>query len=92
MEQKQSQRFVMTNTVIGSAFHEEKDLNMKIVEKPSEQVWQDKESGKVKQGEMPPFAKATLIAGVGDVLPEDLLKKSSKKKVENKAVKPSEDK
>ena len=41
---------------------------------------------------MPPFAKATLIAGVGDVLPEDLLKKSSKKKVENKAVKPSEDK
>ena len=82
----------MTNTVIGSAFHEENDKNMKFVEKPSEQVWQDKESGKMKQGENPPFAKATLIAGVGDVLPEDLLKKSSKKKVENKAVKKSEDK
>jgi len=92
MEKKQSQRFVMTNTVIGSAFHEENDNNMKFIEKPSDQVWQDKESGKMKQGEMPPFAKATLIAGVGDVLPEDLLKKSSKKKVENKAVKKSEDK
>ena len=64
---------------------------MKIVEKPSEQVWQDKESGKMKQGEMPPFAKATLIAGVGDLIPEGLNKKSVKK-VENKAVKKSEDK
>ena len=53
---------------------------------------QDKESGKMKQGEMPPFAKATLIAGVGDPLPEGLNKKATKKKVENKAVKPSEDK
>ena len=91
MEKKQSQRFVMTNTVIGSAFHEEKDLNMKFVEKTSEQVWQDKESGKMKQGENPPFAKATLIAGVGDLIPEGLNKKSVKK-VENKAVKKSEDK
>jgi hypothetical protein len=91
MEQKQEHRFVMTNEVVASAFHEEKDLNMKIVEKPSEQVWQDKESGKMKQGEIPPFAKATLIAGVGDLIPEGLNKKSVKK-VENKAVKKSEDK
>ena len=87
---KQSHTFVMSTQVVGSAWDMEK--NMKYVEKPEQQVWQDKESGKMKQGEMPPFAKATLIAGVGDVLPEDLLKKSSKKKVENKAVKPSEDK
>ncbi len=92
MDKKQSQRFVMTNTVIDSAFHEEKDTNMKYVEKPSQQVWQDKESGKMKQGEMPPFAKATLIAGVGDPLPEGLNKKSAPKKAETKAVKPSEDK
>ena len=65
--------------------------NMKYVEKPEQQVWLDKESGKMKQGEMPPFAKATLIAGVGDPLPEGLNKKSAKK-AETKAVKPSEDK
>ncbi len=41
---------------------------------------------------MPPFAKATLIAGVGDPLPEGLNKKSAPKKAETKAVKPSEDK
>ena len=81
----------MTNEVVASAFHEEKDTNMKYVEKPEQQVWQDKESGKMKQGEIPPFAKATLIAGVGDPLPEGLNKKAVKK-VENKAVKKSEDK
>ena len=92
MDKKQEHKFVMTNEIVASAFHEEKDTNMKYVEKPSEQVWQDKESGKMKQGEMPPFAKATLIAGVGDPLPEGLNKKATKKKVENKAVKPQEDK
>lgn len=82
----------MTNTIIGSAFHKEKDLNMKIVEKPEEKVWLDKESGKMKQSDEAPFAKAALVAGIGDVIPEELGKKSSKKKVENKAVKPEEDK
>jgi len=34
-----------------------------------------------------------LIAGLGDMIPDvDLKKKATKKKVENKAVKPSEDK
>jgi hypothetical protein len=36
---------------------------------------------KMKQGENPPFAKATLIAGVGDPLPDGLnWKKSCKEK------------
>ena len=92
MDKKQEHRFVMTNEVVASAFHEENDTNMKYVEKPEQQVWQDKESGKIKQGEMPPFAKATLIAGVGDPLPEGLNKKAAKKKAETKAVKPEENK
>ena len=91
MDKKQEHKFVMTNEIVASAFHEEKDKKLKYIEKPSEQVWQDKESGKMKQGEMPPFAKATLIAGVGDPLPEGLNKKAAKK-AETKAVKPSENK
>jgi hypothetical protein len=40
MENKQSQSFVMSNEVIGSAFHEE-NKNMKFIEKESDFVWQD---------------------------------------------------
>jgi hypothetical protein len=88
---KQSQRFVMTNTIIGSAFHEENKI-MKYIQKESEKVWKDKETGKFAQGEKSPFHKSVLVAGMGDPIPDVKLEKKAVKKVENKAVKPSEDK
>jgi len=90
---KQSHTFVMNTEVVGSAWDNlENNKNMKRVEKLEEKVWKDKVSGKLAQGASAPFAKATLVAGIGEIIPEGLDKKSSKKKVENKAVKPSEDK
>jgi hypothetical protein len=89
---EQSQRFVMTNTIIGSAFQEE-NKNMKYVQKADEKVWKDKKTGKFAQGEFSPFGKSVLVAGMGDPIPDvKFEKKATKKKVENKAVKPSEDK
>ena len=87
---KQSHTFVMSTQVVGSAWDMEK--NMKLVEKPEQKVWKDKESGKMKQCADNPFEKGTLVAGLGDPIPAELGKKAAKKKVENKAVKPSEDK
>ena len=87
---KQSHTFVMSTQVVGSAWDMEK--NMKLVEKPEQKVWKDKESGKMKQSKENPFEKGTLVAGMGDPIPAELGKKATKKKVENKAVKPSEDK
>ena len=90
---KQSHTFVMTTQVVGSAWDNlENQKNMKLVEKLEDKVWKDKETGKLKQGANPPFAKASLVAGIGDPIPAELDAKASKKKVENKAVKPSEDK
>ena len=88
---EQSHRFVMTNTIIGSAFHEE-NKNMKYVQKSDEKVWKDKETGKFAQGEKSPFLKSVLVAGMGDPIPDVKFEKKALKKVENKAVKPSEDK
>ena len=88
---KQSHTFVMSTQVVGSAWDMEK--NMKLVEKPEQKVWKDKESGKMKQCADNPFEKGTLVAGLGDPIPDiKFEKKATKKKVENKAVKPSEDK
>ena len=87
---KQSHTFVMSTQVVGSAWDMEK--NMKLVEKPEQKVWKDKESGKMKQSKENPFEKGTLVAGIGDPITAELGKKATKKKVENKAVKPSEDK
>jgi hypothetical protein len=93
MDQKAELKFVLTNEIVGSAFHEEKDKNMKYVEKLEEKVWQDKDSGNFAQGSECPFEKGTLVAGLGDLIPDvSFKKKATKKKVENKAVKPSEDK
>jgi hypothetical protein len=86
---KQSHTFVMSTQVVGSAWDMEK--NMKLVEKPEQKVWKDKESGKLKQSKENPFEKGTLVAGLGDPIPEGVNKKAVKK-VENKAVKKSEDK
>ena len=92
MEKKAELKFVLTNEIVGSAFHEEKDLNMKYVEKLEQKIWKDKKNGKLAQGFECPFEKGTLIAGVGEMIPDVGLKKKAAKKVENKAVKPSEDK
>ena len=87
---KQSQRLVMTTSVIGSAFHTGE--NMKVVEKESQQVWKCNRTKKYAQGAKSPFVTAVLIAGMGDPIPDVSFEKKAVKKVENKAVKKSEDK
>ena len=90
---EQSQKFVMTTNVIGSAFH--LGENMKIVEKPSEMVWKCNRTKVFAQGEKSPFVASVLVAGMGDPIPDvefEKPKKKAAKKVENKAVKPEEDK
>ena len=86
---KQSHTFVMSTEVVGSAWDMEN--NMKLVEKPEQKVWKDKESGKIKQSKENPFEKGTLVAGMGDPIPEGVTKKAAKK-AETKAVKPEENK
>jgi hypothetical protein len=86
---KQSHTFVMSTEVVGSAWDMEN--NMKLVEKPEQKVWKDKESGKMKQSKENPFEKGTLVAGMGDPIPEGVTKKAAKK-AETKAVKPEENK
>jgi hypothetical protein len=89
---EQSQKFVMTTNVIGSAFHSG-DNDMKVVEKESEQVWKCNRTKVYAQGAKSPFVSAVLVAGMGDPIPDvKLEKKAAKTKVENKAVKKSEDK
>jgi len=84
----QSQRFVMTTSVVGSAVH-----SGERVEKLEEQVWKCNRTKKFAQGKKSPFVASVLVAGMGDVIPDvKFEKKAAKKKVENKAVKPSEDK
>jgi hypothetical protein len=91
---KQSQRLVMTTSVMSSAFHTG-DENMKVVEKESQQVWKCNRTKVFAQGEKSPFVSSVLVAGMGDPIPDvefEKPKKKAVKKVENKAVKPSEDK
>ena len=88
---KQSQRLVMTTSVMSSAFHTG-DENMKKVEKESQQVWKCNRTKKYAQGAKSPFVSSVLVAGMGDPIPNVELEKKAVKKVENKAVKKSEDK
>ena len=94
MEKKQSHSFVLKNEIIGSVFHEE-NKNMKFIEKEADFVWKDNETGKFAKGKDCPFLSGVLVASMGDPMPDikiDAPKKKAAKKVENKAVKPSEDK
>ena len=95
MENKQSHSFVLKNEIIGSVFHEE-NKNMKFIEKEADFVWKDNETGKFAKGKECPFLSGVLVASMGDPMPDVKIdapkKKTTKKKVENKAVKPSEDK
>jgi hypothetical protein len=88
---KQSQRLVMTTSVMGSAFHTG-DENMKVVEKESQQVWKCNRTKVYAQGAKSPFVSAVLVAGMGDPIPDVKLEKKSAKKAETKAVKPEENK
>ena len=88
---KQSQRLVMTTSVMSSAFHTG-DENMKRVEKESQQIWKCNRTKKFAQGAKSPFVSSVLVAGMGDPIPNVELEKKAVKKVENKAVKKSEDK
>ena len=87
---EQSHRLVMTTSVMGSAFHTGE--NMKVVEKESQQVWKCNRTKKFAQGAKSPFVASVLIAGMGDPIPDVKFEKKALKKVENKAVKKSEDK
>ena len=91
---EQSHKFVMTTNVMSSAFHSG-DNNMKVVEKESQQVWKCNRTKVFAQGEKSPFVSSVLVAGMGDPIPDvefEKPKKKEAKKVENKAVKPEEDK
>ena len=88
---EQSQRLVMTTSVVGSAFHTG-DENMKIVEKESQQVWKCNRTKKFAQGSKSPFVSSVLVAGMGDPIPDVKLQKKAVKKVENNAVKPKDNK
>ena len=88
---EQSQRLVMTTSVVGSAFHTGE--NMKVVEKESQQVWKCNRTKKYAQGAKSPFVASVLVAGMGDPIPNvKFEKKSAETKVENKAVKPKDNK
>lgn len=94
MEKIQSHSFVLKNEIIGSVFHEE-NKNMKFIEKEADFVWKDNETGKFAKGKNCPFLSGVLVASMGDPMPDikiDAPKKKAAKKVENKAVKPQEDK
>jgi hypothetical protein len=84
---KQSHTFVMSNEIVGSAFHSEKE-NMKVIEKESDMVWKDNKTGKMAKGKDCPFAEGVLVASVGDPVPA----MPKAKKPETKAVKPKENK
>jgi len=91
---KQSHTFVMTTQVMSSAFHEEEN-NMEKITNPKDTVWKCNKTHKYAKGEKSPFSSAVLVAKVGDPVPNvefEKPKKKAVKKVENKAVKPSEDK
>ena len=87
---KQSQRLVMTTNVMSSAFHTGE--NMKVVEKESQQIWKCNRTKKFAQGAKSPFVSSVLVAGVGDPIPDVKFEKKAVKKVENKAVKPKDNK
>ena len=91
MENKQSQSFVMSNEVIGSAFHEE-NKNMKFIEKESDFVWQDSVTGKFGKGKNCPFQSGVLIASMGDPVPDVKIAPKKAPAPKTKAVKPSENK
>ena len=80
----------MSNEVIGSAFHEEK--NMKSIEKESDFVWQDSKTGKFGKGKNCPFQSGVLIAGMGDPVPDVKIAPKKAPAPKTKAVKPSENK
>jgi|TARA_B100001939_G_C16780858_1_gene546927 hypothetical protein len=80
----------MSNEVIGSAFHEEK--NMKFIEKESDFVWQDSKTGKFGKGKNCPFQSGVLIAGMGDPVPNVKIAPKKAPAPKTKAVKPSENK
>ena len=91
MEKSQSQSFVMSNEVIGSAFHEEKKY-MKFIEKESDFVWQDSKTGKFGKGKDCPFQSGVLVAGMGDPVPDVKIAPKKAAAPKTKAVKPSENK
>ena len=81
----------MTTSVVGSAFHTGE--NMKVVEKESQKVWKCNRTKVFAQGAKSPFVSSVLVAGMGDSIPDvKFEKKSAEKKVENKAVKPKDNK
>ena len=47
---KQSHSFVMSNEIIDSALPQEKEKNMKLIEKENDKVWKDNKTGKLQKG------------------------------------------
>ena len=89
---EQSHEFVLTNTILGSGFHEEKNKNMKYIEKESDFVWNGTKPGKFAKGKECPFISGVLVAGMGDPLPDVKIAPKKAPASKTKAVKPSENK
>lgn len=81
----------MSNEVIASVFHEE-SLNMKIIEKETDFVWKDSETGKFGKGKNCPFKSGVLVAGMGDPVPDVKIAPKKAPAPKTKAVKPKENK
>ena len=77
---KQSQRLVMSNEIIDSALPQEKEKNMKLIEKENDKVWKDNKTGKLQKGKECPFTSGVLVAGIGDPVPDMLNLKNLKQK------------
>ena len=87
---EQSHTFVMSTNGVASAW--DKKENMKFVEKESDMIWLDKDSGKYAKGKNCPFINGTLVASMGDPIPDVKIAAKKAAAPKTKAVKPEENK
>ena len=80
----------MTTGVVASAWDIKE--NMKFIEKETDFVWKDSETGKFAKGKVCPFLSGVLVAGMGDPVPDVKIAVKKAAKPETKAVKPEENK
>ena len=49
MDKHKSHVFIMSNEIIDSALPQEKEKNMKLIEKENDKVWKDNKTGKLQK-------------------------------------------
>lgn len=92
MTKQERHTYVMSTQVVASAWDHLENKNMKFIEKEKDMVWQDKETGKFAKGKDCPFLSGTLIASVGDPMPDVKIAAKKAAAPKTKAVKPQENK